>query len=222
MTRVTPEHTDARLRSIEQAAFRVFARKGSEKATMAEIAREAGLSAGALYLYYSSKAELLRAVCVDKSTDIRDVFEAAASEGSSPLNTLERVGQMFAEMFESEGYEDHVIVGFEAAIAAAREPEQFGNELCEDAEALTGALRSLIYAAQDAGEIDPDIDARQLAVVLHAVGLGLRELRLIHRGTLDAAGAFDMVTTMLRRMGPAEAMGGNSGIVGNDSRGSTD
>lgn len=207
MTRVTPEHTDARLRSIERAAFSVFARKGSEKATMAEIAREAGLSAGTLYLYYPSKADLLRAVCVDTSTDVRAVFEEAAAEARSPLETLERVGEMFAEMFDAEGYEDQVIVGFEAAIAAAREPEQFGNEVCEGAEALTEALRSLVTAAQDAGEIDPDVEARQLAVVLHAVGLGLRELRLIHGTSLDAAGAFSMVSGMLRRMGPDDAMG---------------
>ncbi|HUG15676.1 MAG TPA: TetR/AcrR family transcriptional regulator [Thermomicrobiales bacterium] len=205
MTRVTPEHTDARLREIERAAFTVFARLGSEKATMAEIAREAGLSAGALYLYYPSKADLLRAVCVDKSTDVQAVFETAAAAGGTPLETLERIAELFAEMFDSEGYEDQVIVGFEAAIAAARDPEQFGDVLCDNADALAGALRELVVAAQRAGEIDAGIDAERLATVLHAVGLGLRELRLIRRGAVDARGAFGVVLEMLRRMAPGAA-----------------
>lgn len=205
MTKVTPEHTDARLRAIEQAAFSVFARKGSEKATMAEIAREAGLSAGALYLYYPSKADLLRAVCVDKSTDVQAVFEAAAAEGLSPLRTMERIGEMFAEKFDAEGYEDQVVVGFEAAIASARDPETYGTAMCETSDALTSGLRSLIEAAQAVGEIDPDVDAERLAVVLHAVGLGLRELRLVQRGAVDASGAFAVLFQMVRGLAPAAA-----------------
>jgi AcrR family transcriptional regulator len=211
MTRVTPEHTGARLRSIEQAAFNVFARKGSEKATMADIAREAGLSAGALYLYYPSKADLLRAVCVDKSTDVRAVFEAAASERLSPLRTMERVGQMFAEMFEAEGYEDQVIVGFEAAIASARDPQLYGTVMCETSDMLTAALRDLVMAAKEAGEIDPAVDAERLAVVLHAAGLGLRELRLVQRGAVDARGAFAVLFEMVRGLTPRAATADRSG-----------
>jgi AcrR family transcriptional regulator len=202
MTRVTPEHTDARLRSIEQAAFSVFARRGSEKATMAEIAREAGLSAGALYLYYPSKADLLRAVCVDTSNDVRAVFEAAAAAGGSPLQIMERVGEMFADMFDADGYEDQVVVGLEAAIAAARDPEEFGMVMCESSDALTSALRDLVVAAQAAGEIDTQVDPDRLAVVLHAVGLGLRELRLVQRGAVDARGAFEVLFDMVRALSP--------------------
>ena len=53
---VTPEETRERL---VDAAARVFELKGYEGATVALIAREAGVTAGAIYVHYASKAELL-------------------------------------------------------------------------------------------------------------------------------------------------------------------
>jgi AcrR family transcriptional regulator len=53
---VSPDQTRERLLD---AAARVFELKGYEGATVAEIAREAGLTSGAIYAHYPSKAELL-------------------------------------------------------------------------------------------------------------------------------------------------------------------
>jgi AcrR family transcriptional regulator len=53
---VTADETRKQLIS---AAARVFAERGYEGATIADIARQAGLSTGAIYAHYRSKAELL-------------------------------------------------------------------------------------------------------------------------------------------------------------------
>lgn len=47
-----------RFERLRQAALRVFARKGLRRARMSDVAREAGLSAGALYTYFASKEAL--------------------------------------------------------------------------------------------------------------------------------------------------------------------
>jgi AcrR family transcriptional regulator len=44
---------------IINIASRVFVEKGFENATLADIAREAGMSKGTLYYYYSSKSDLI-------------------------------------------------------------------------------------------------------------------------------------------------------------------
>lgn len=63
MPRVTPEAKarleDARRTQILEAAARVFARKGFDRATVTEIARAARLSEGSIYNYFRSKEELL-------------------------------------------------------------------------------------------------------------------------------------------------------------------
>lgn len=47
-----------RFEELRQAALRVFARKGLRRARMADVAREAGVSPGALYTYFASKEAL--------------------------------------------------------------------------------------------------------------------------------------------------------------------
>src|SRR3954469_14758056 len=56
---LTPQETKQR---VLDAAARVFADYGYEGARVAQIAKEADLSVGAIYNHYQSKAELLAAV----------------------------------------------------------------------------------------------------------------------------------------------------------------
>ena len=58
MPKVTEEHRQAMRARIQEAALACFARKGFGGASMADIIKEAGLSAGAVYIYYPSKAAL--------------------------------------------------------------------------------------------------------------------------------------------------------------------
>jgi AcrR family transcriptional regulator len=55
MPRARPQD---RFETLRQAALRVFARTGLRRARMADVAREAGLSTGALYTYFASKEAL--------------------------------------------------------------------------------------------------------------------------------------------------------------------
>ncbi|MCQ9368078.1 TetR/AcrR family transcriptional regulator [Brevibacterium sp. 50QC2O2] len=58
MPKVSQEHKDAMRARIRDAAKRCIVRSGFAGASMADIVREAGLSAGAVYVYYSGKEEL--------------------------------------------------------------------------------------------------------------------------------------------------------------------
>src|SRR6266511_1073275 len=50
---------DFRVESIQDAAMRVIARKGMAAATMQEIAEEAGVAKGTIYLYFRDRDELV-------------------------------------------------------------------------------------------------------------------------------------------------------------------
>jgi len=56
---------EARPNEIASAALDVFAGKGYETATLEEVAKQAGISKGTIYLYYPNKEHLL-AACVEK------------------------------------------------------------------------------------------------------------------------------------------------------------
>ena len=55
---------EMRRQQIMVAAKRVFTQKGYEKSTVEDIAREAELSPGTLYLYFKSKDELYASLCL--------------------------------------------------------------------------------------------------------------------------------------------------------------
>ena len=58
----TQERVDRRRAQILAAASRVFARQGFHRTTVRQVAREAGIADGTIYLYFDSKQELLLAL----------------------------------------------------------------------------------------------------------------------------------------------------------------
>ncbi len=72
MPKISEERKLERSQQILDAARRCFAEKGFHRASMSDVIRESGLSAGAVYSYYSSKEQLIAAVA-------RSVFQAYES-----------------------------------------------------------------------------------------------------------------------------------------------
>ena len=61
MPKVTEAHMEARRRQILEAASACFSRQGFHQTSMQDICREAGLSPGAVYRYYSTKEDIIAA-----------------------------------------------------------------------------------------------------------------------------------------------------------------
>src|SRR5205823_5087438 len=86
-----------RIQSIQDAAMRVIARKGMAAATMQDIAEEAGVAKGTIYLYFRDRDELVEKTFESAITGLgKRIDEAWASlalfiiEGSNAL-VIERV-----------------------------------------------------------------------------------------------------------------------------------
>src|SRR3954451_5766196 len=162
MPKVTEEHVDARRRQILSAALRCFARKGFHLTTMQDIFREAELSPGAGYGYFTAKDELIRAIGM---TIVGFIGESAALFSEElPEGRLRRPGEALAALIE-----DYRSVEFGTAVERARIfPHLVGEQqhnpaltaAARDAlEGLRGSFEKLARAAQDRGELDPRIDA---------------------------------------------------------------
>jgi TetR/AcrR family transcriptional regulator, transcriptional repressor of aconitase len=74
MPKISDEQRQARRDQILAAAWRCFFRKGIHATSMEEILREADLSAGAVYLYYKGKDELIVAAISTYMTELRDLL----------------------------------------------------------------------------------------------------------------------------------------------------
>lgn len=88
MPKVVREYKDQARARIIGAAVQVLQQKGLRGVTMDDIAREIGVSKGALYLYFPSKAQLLEAILsqfrvemmagLERAVEVKDVAEAIA------------------------------------------------------------------------------------------------------------------------------------------------
>lgn len=152
------------------AAIACFRRRGFHQATMQEICAEADISAGALYRYFASKAEIIGAIAEDKHAETDVMFLDAARKGST-LDALSLVARDFFQKFAD---------GDGALIA-----DIFAESIRDDAiaEALhkinarsTTYCIDAIKAGQTRGEVDGKLDPEQAANILFAAieGIGLR------------------------------------------------
>jgi AcrR family transcriptional regulator len=89
-------------RQIIDGARRMFLAQGFDAASMSEIAREAGVSKGTLYVYFKSKEELFEAIvetqCLEQGVQIFTFDKAAGIESE-----LTRLGTQFSRFMARPG-----------------------------------------------------------------------------------------------------------------------
>ena len=80
MPRVTADHLESRRQEIVRAALRCFAREGFHATSVRDVVRESGLSAGAVYSYFPSKAELVAGAVEPILEALTGVLDAVVAE----------------------------------------------------------------------------------------------------------------------------------------------
>lgn len=88
MTHQMDQHRDERREQIKKAALKVFARRGLIGTKMSMIAKEAGISQGLSYRYYSSKDELFIALVKDAMEETAKAFETLGLMHGSPTDKI--------------------------------------------------------------------------------------------------------------------------------------
>jgi TetR/AcrR family transcriptional regulator, repressor for uid operon len=158
------------------AAAEVFAERGYERAGVAEIARRAGLTTGAIYTRYAGKAELLLdAIDARTHDEIRRLLggDRSPERGTAVLATL---GSHLVEPGADAG---HALV-FEAFVAARRDPDVAAmlRRRIEDQDAR---LAKLVEEGKADGTIDPALSTDAVVLFSHAVGFGFLLYGVVER-----------------------------------------
>ena len=158
-----------RVRLLEAAAA-VFAEKGYDGAGVQEIARRAGLTTGAIYGRFKGKAELLREVIAQCSSDeLDELFNQHRFEGHASDIVLV-AGSHLVDRRDAAAQRGDALL-LEAFVASRRDPEILDavrTMLNERADRLGDVLET----AKADGSLDPTLDTASLVTFCHAVGLG--------------------------------------------------
>ena len=139
-----------------QAAADVFAERGYDGTRVADIAAAAGVSNGALYAHFSSKADLLvDALRTHGRRLLADLF--AADPNRSITELLLTIGRWLPRRRDPRGY---LIV---EALVAARRDQDVARPMRDYIGERADWLSELVRLAQAGGELDPVLSPNALA-----------------------------------------------------------
>ena len=163
------------------AAAEVFAEKGYEGAGVAEIARRAGFTTGAIYSRFSGKADLLaEAIRSSSQHEFDRLFAEHAFEGRAP-DLLATVGAHLVTREPEPG--QALLLG---AFAAARRHPEVADLLREHLTSRAERLAALVDDGKASGLVDPALDTASVVHFAHAVGLGFLLYQAVEAENPDA------------------------------------
>ncbi len=172
-----PDVSEERRNQILEAAMAVFARQGFDQARMDDVAQEAGLSKGALYLYYKSKDAIIAAILQfffsRMMSRLRDFFES--QDQPSVREQLLLLNRYYIEEMNWMAKLLPLSFQFYAVVARQKTVRQFLKQYFKDYREL---LAVLIQRGIDRGEFQP-VQAETAAITITALYEGLALLWLV-------------------------------------------
>ena len=118
--------TNDKYHRILEAAIKVFAEQGFYKATIAAIAREAGVADGTIYLYFKNKDDILLQFFSYKTQQVFDKFRSVVQKSDDATEKLRNLIAYHLKVFQGD-YNMSVVYQAEARQHNQMVAEQFRN-----------------------------------------------------------------------------------------------
>jgi AcrR family transcriptional regulator len=150
------------------ATQRVMQRLAPGELTLAVIAAEAGVTAGALVQRFGSKRELLLELTRRFAAATNEMFDQLRAAEPSPIRTIRLYADCMAQMGESPATFAHHLAYLQIDLT---DPDFFEN-LRTQARSTRAALRALVVEVMRARELKRQTDADALARALEVTITG--------------------------------------------------
>ncbi|WP_433078414.1 TetR/AcrR family transcriptional regulator [Dactylosporangium sp. CA-052675] len=202
MPRVSEAHLAARREQILDAATRCFLRNGFHQTSMQDVIKEAGLSVGAFYRYFNSKAELIRAIAEEKVGSILDTLEQLLAQDPPPA-LPEAFAELIGQVDRNLGGGGPVRIAVQVWGEAAYDPA-----FAELVGGIYGRIRTsataLVERQRDAGLVDPDADPAAVAAVVMGLVQGY-VIQHVLAGSVDNATYLHGIRSLIGGYGARDA-----------------
>jgi AcrR family transcriptional regulator len=181
MPKVSEEYRTARKHEISVAAVKLFATKGFQGTSMADIIEASGLSAGAIYGHYKSKDELI-------SFAIRDLFTLRTGQiqeglATHPMLPPGEIIRLFVKGIEAEVDDLGILVQVWAQASLELGMRGIADEIVERfLELFSTYLRGWYGAILDLTETETEAAASRFAALYVGILQGYVVQSAIHPG----------------------------------------
>jgi AcrR family transcriptional regulator len=177
MARLTREESKARTRTrLMEAAGKVFACRGLERATVDEVAGEAGYTKGAFYANFESKEALFLAMLDERFAERLEEIDRVLDSGATVTEQARMAGQEFNDHLA--GNPEWSRLFFEFAVQALRD-ERFRAELVARQRALRERIAAGFRNHSEALGAEPPLPAELVAAMTYAMADGFALARLL-------------------------------------------
>jgi AcrR family transcriptional regulator len=182
------------------AARRIFAAEGFARTTNRHIADAAGITPGAIYHYFASKADLYVAVYDECQEEVHRAFRCVAQARDTLADQLEAILDAAVELDRG----DPSLAAFWVASESTRRSHpEIGAQL-GSRRTPTGALvHELAVGAVERGELAPDVRPTTVEDLVNVTLTGLARLS----ATVHDVDRHEAVVRLLQRVLAASARG---------------
>jgi AcrR family transcriptional regulator len=175
--RPTRKEQQARTRRLlMRSAVRVIARRGLQRASVDEVAADAGFTKGAFYANFSSKEELFLEMLDERFAERLRQLEELSSTDSEVQEQARAAGEEFVRYLAADP--DWQRLFFEFAAHAARD-EPFRRELVGRYRDLRGGIAKVFARRAEQLELPLPVGEEQLATMTFAMANGFALERML-------------------------------------------
>jgi TetR/AcrR family transcriptional regulator, repressor for uid operon len=193
MPKLKPDVQRARREHILDAAEKCFAEAGFHRTSIHDICREAGVSPGALYVYFDSKEALIAGLSERDRADFAERL-ATLAQAQDFLQALKDIGEHY--FIDEPAYKRRMCI--EIGLESTRNP-RVGEIFREVDGFVTTSFEKLFQKMKDEGRIAPELEIPALAKVFTLIGDGLFWRRAVDPA-FDGTAMVPAVLSVLRNL----------------------
>ena len=177
----TKEEAEETRKSVLDAALRVFSRKGYAATALEEIAKEAGVTRGAIYHHFANKEQLYLALADDASAQAWALVNLAIEEGGTFTEIISRIMIYHASLLEEDAHYREVVMLTLTGSQASSGPAALRERHYHEAKAAVDQVAGYFQMGIGQGELRADLDPYAGARAMLSLQNGLAYLWLANR-----------------------------------------
>ena len=175
--RLTRSEKQARTRSsLMKSAAKIFCRHGMDRASIDQVAEDAGYTKGAFYANFKNKQELFLAMLDERFAARLEEIETALRSDAAPPQQAEQAAREFIQAVAAD--EEWERLFFEFSAYAARNAD-FREELVTRYRTLRARMADIYRRRLEELEMEPPFPVEDMVVMTVAMANGIALERLL-------------------------------------------
>jgi len=167
---------EQRLASILTAAEKVFSEKGYSACTMNDVAAEAELAKGTLYLYFENKEDLCCAINAKGMEIMMNLFRKAVKQHKKGIDKVRAIGEAFFDFAKKYPLYAELLMAYSVKDFNDENCTPFEKNCVESGLSTIGFFVEVIQGGINDGSINKKTDPLKTAFLLWSTSHGIAQL----------------------------------------------